>query len=482
MKIDQKTTNISSYLSILMVVLYPCLFVFFLNIERSKIVDILGVVGLFLIIAIFIFFSSRLFLRDLHKAAFITNIILILIQNFAIIEKGITLVLPRLQYWHVLILMICVIGNFGMLLRGVFDKGKFSSINIIFLIVFGGLSLFNAVLAVPKIYRLISEKRGVSDMDIALSTKEDFANVYYFIFDEYGGLDCLERYCGFDNSSFYNSLEKLGFNVSKNSRNSTYQSSVEIPNLLNLDIVNNEHMTHESAVAALEKPYLFRLFKENGYQLNIFHSQISYMPIDVSMSNYTFEEKKGVTEDTLQYYIIQKSLFHPITQPSSGKQISEINNMFRYAAQSSRLQSSNLFTFGYFYFPHLPWFVDEFGNRIPVTESNNWRNSDAYLGQLRYSNTKILEIAEEIISRDPRSIIIIQSDHGYRQPIFLEKEYGEKIDDMDAEIKYMLSILNAVYYKGEKIEIESLSGLDTLRVVINQLFGLELDMLGSRSQ
>lgn len=481
MKFDPLKPYFTTLASTIAIVLYPCLFIYFINIEQSKFADIFGMVGLLLATAALIFIPMFFYFRDFHKAGFFTNIILLLIQNFALIEKGFSSVFPMLYYWHIVLIIIFVAGNLGIITQRVLVRGKALTINSIMLFIFGGLIIINALSVTPKIYRLMTEKSSETDLKIELSNNINDANVYYFIFDEYGGLDNLERYCGYDNSPFYKSLEELGFNVSKNSRNGTYQTTVEIPNLLNLEFVNNEHMTHEVMVEAFEKPYLFRLFSENGYALNIFDSHVPYMPIDDSMSSYQFEVKSGIIEDTLQYYILNKTIYYPFIQQSSGKKISEINNMFQYARESWQLQPKNLLTFGYFYFPHLPWFVDEFGNRINVVDSYNWRNSDAYLGQLKYSNVKIIELVKEIIENDPQSIIILQSDHGYRRPLFLEKEFGETIEDMDAEMKYMLSILNAVYYKGEKLEIESLSGIDTLRTVISHHFGMKLDMIGTGS-
>jgi len=479
MRFNSLKPYLSTLASTIAIVLYPCLFIYFINIEQSKVTDIFGMVGLFLANAVLIFVLAFFWLRDFHKAGILTNIILLLIQNFSLIEKGIASIFPAVYYWHIVLIIIFVAGNLGIITQRVLAREKALKINTILFFIFGGLIVFNALSVTPKIYRLMTEKTGATELQVELSDNINNVNVYYFIFDEYGGLDCLERYCGYDNSPFYQSLEELGFNVSKNSRNGTYQSTVEIPNLLNLDHVNNEYMTHEAMVAALENPYLFRLFSENGYALNVFHSHVPYMPIDDSISDYLFEVNKGVVEDTLQYYILQKTIYYPLTHQSSGKKITEINNMFQYARESWKLQPNNLLTFGYFYFPHLPWFVDEFGNRMNVADAFNWRNSDAYLGQLKYCNTKIIEMVTEIIEKDPQSIIIIQSDHGYRRPVFLEKEYGETIEDMDAEMPYMLNILNAVYYRGEKIEIESLTGLDTLRTVLNHHFDMELDMIGT---
>jgi len=94
-----------------------------------------------------------------------------------------------------------------------------------------------------------------------------------------------------------------------------------------------------------------------------------------------------------------------------------------------------------------------------------------YLGQYIFATEKMREIAELLVENDPNSIIIIQSDHGARASsdpdLFLEIFPLEDVSN----------IFNAVYYKGEKLDIEGLSGVNTLRLVLNKAFTERFDML-----
>jgi len=89
----------------------------------------------------------------------------------------------------------------------------------------------------------------------------------------------------------------------------------------------------------------------------------------------------------------------------------------------------------------------------------------------------MLELATEIIKNDPNSIIILQSDHGYRYPDFLKNLYGIDIYDMDVESLYMRNILNAVYYQGQNIDIDNYSGINTLRTVLNKLLNANFELI-----
>jgi hypothetical protein len=41
----------------------------------------------------------------------------------------------------------------------------------------------------------------------------------------------------------------------------------------------------------------------------------------------------------------------------------------------------------------------------------------------------------------------------------------------------MQNILNCVYYKGEKLDIESMTSINTWRTVLNTYFGTDYEML-----
>ena len=83
---------------------------------------------------------------------------------------------------------------------------------------------------------------------------------------------------------------------------------------------------------------------------------------------------------------------------------------------------------------------------------------------------------DAIIENDPEAVIILQSDHGARYPFHCEMIREEK---RNIEEKYMENILNCVYW-GAEVEaqdIEGLSGVNTLRLVLNIEFGSDFEMI-----
>lgn len=465
-------------ISIIVVVLYPCLFMYFLNADKVVFRDILGPIGLFLLNAFIVYAVAVIILRDAPKAGVITNITMLFILLFSFIEKAFISIFPMLYYWHVVMLLFTIIVLLIIFLKKKVSTAVAFNINTILLVIFSVLIVFNGVNAAPAIIKEIKEASAETDEQIQIGTTEASSNVYYFIFDEYGGLANLERYCGYDNTPFYNELEELGFNVSKNSRNYTFKTNLEIPNLLNLErVLKDENYSNSAKIEAMENPYLFRLFKENGYQLNLISDQ-AFIPTDSTEIDYLYKPASGVNKfETIQTLIINNSVYYPFQMKPADNRISEINEVFQYAQESANIQSEKLFTFGYFATPHLPWVVDENGNSINGTDRTNWQNTDVYLGQLKYTSKKIIDTVQVIIASDPDAIIILQSDHGYRLPTHLQAWYDKPIADVELETKYQCNILNAVYYQGEKVDIESSTGINTLITVVDKHFGLNIKLI-----
>ena len=59
-------------------------------------------------------------------------------------------------------------------------------------------------------------------------------------------------------------------------------------------------------------------------------------------------------------------------------------------------------------------------------------------------------------------------------------EYGDPYDP-ETETIHQQNILNCAYLGGKQLDITGLSGINTLRTVLNRLFDLNYDMLEPRT-
>ncbi len=460
--------------SVIAVVLYPCLFMYFQNAGEASFVDILGVSAAMLAAALALcVVINTLFMKDLPKTTIAVNAGMLLFMNFAYIESALAFVFPNLYYWHVLIIL-----TFIWLLLIAFLKKSGSrslpSVNSILLLVFAVLIVINGATAAPVIANKVKKMNERRAEQIEVQSEPGYyPNIYYFIFDEYGGIDNLKRYCGYDNSPFYERLREIGFNVSEQSRNECDSTYTIIPNLLNLDYVNYGGQTNDQNDIALRKeklksPVINQLLLSYGYKINVLDSS-SFL--DKEQASFTFENGYSGVEGSAAYYILQRTAVYPFYRNSSSAEIQNLLNMVDYAKGSAKFAQSNLFTIGYFPIPHVPWFVDENGNAISGADRMNYYNTDIYLGEVKYGNKLIEDIVLSIIRDDPTCVIILQSDHGFRW-----NRSGPE-EDEETFMFYKRNILNAVYYQGEHLDIEGQTGINTLRMILNGLLGTDLEMI-----
>ena len=134
-------------------------------------------------------------------------------------------------------------------------------------------------------------------------------------------------------------------------------------------------------------------------------------------------------------------------------------------------------TIGYVSCPHPPFVINEEGGAVDYRNTSNWADKSLYLNQLKYVNACMENAVDGILQNDRNAIIIIQSDHGVRYPYHMMECYGTPEYDATIETPYMQNILNCVYYQGKEMDIEGKSGINTLRIVLNEIFMTNYEML-----
>ena len=131
--------------------------------------------------------------------------------------------------------------------------------------------------------------------------------------------------------------------------------------------------------------------------------------------------------------------------------------------------------FCYILSPHVPFTHDEHGNKISTEFRSAWGIPKIYLGHLKYTTKLLMGAIENILENDPDSVIIVQSDHGVRHHTAGEPPHTFIVEETDTR-----SILNAVYFAGEPLDIQGLSAVNTWRLVFNKL-GVDMDLIDDSS-
>ncbi len=452
---------------------FPAFFIFSQNADSVSWQETMLPTAHMLLIAFGVLICAGVIMRSVYKGALWALMFMLAFENFTYIESGLRAIFLVLRYWHVLIIFISLMLFLFLLIKKLCTVDIAKVIVQVVTVTLSFLILINAAMTVPVLLRKVksvSETKAQSADEMeAAETAQILPNIYLFNFDEYSAFDVIEKYYQYDNSGFARFLESKKFNISYSSTNPLSISSPDtIPsttsiwaNLLNLDYISSIKDSADVLQHLRNNGTMYPLLREHGYI-------VVGMCIDnefVGLSDEgTQRASTAVTlsGDTLYDLLMKNTALYPFIQLSHNETAQEILNWFQSFSEPSNFRASNQFTMARINFPHVPYLFDANGNRVRETELNNWDDKQYYRGQYIFATKCIETMMNQIIIRDPNSVIILQSDHSMRFVDF-------RIPRTD-----QAKILNAVYFRGESLDIEGLSGLNTILTVLNRVLGLNM--------
>ena len=126
---------------------------------------------------------------------------------------------------------------------------------------------------------------------------------------------------------------------------------------------------------------------------------------------------------------------------------------------------------GHIRLPHYPYVYNQNGEHVYDIDPTN---KNAYLEQLIFADKKTLELVDSIQNRSAESVIIIMSDHGFRQ--YINWEEPEKEDFIRG-----FNTISAFYFPGKTNSIPSeVSAVNTFRIFFNTYFDTNYEILEDR--
>lgn len=451
---------------------FPALFMYFQNADESYFSEILKPLFIFVSLGLIFFLIFLIVSKNTFKAAAITSLFMIVILNYALLEKVVRFIIPSLRYWHIVLISIFIFAHIVWFICKKIPIDIINTVTRVICMVFCGLILFNLFMAAPTIVKKISiEKDMKKQNQIEQKTNEnlDLPNIYFIILDEYSSIDFMKKYYDYDNTAFAQYLEGLGFNISYTSHNESIQTTTVTTNLVNFDYVVHDGTSSSEKKALRTNNKLFKYLTEKGYTIKGIGSSEPYglenAALDTSNSNST-----TITGETISDLLFRNTVIGPFYTVSRIEDVRIILSAFSYLHDTNNFSNSGDFTICHLISPHVPFYFDRHGN-VYDNPSIDWTNKKYYLEQYIFITNKVIETVDSITKHNPDSIIIIQSDHGARantDPELTTKLFSYN----DAS-----NVFNAVYYKGEKFDIEGLSGVNTIRLLLNIAFGENFDML-----
>lgn len=313
-------------------------------------------------------------------------------------------------------------------------------------------------------------------------------DIYFLIFDGYTNTKTLKKEFDYDNHEIEKQLEKKDFFIARHSKSNYNFTHMSLSSELNLDYLLNLNNTHQFYTKDFLQSYytvyhneLAGILKKQGYTINNYSNfamQDAPVKITPHLTELTYRSVLGQTffnklNRDIGWHLAR---FYPKNKVSKAKEkkidddikrISEVFNGVIEAAKRPPLKPQ--FLYGHFLMPHETFYFDSSGNRLSkLFTAQTLVNKKNYRNQLVYTNKFLMAPLVDSIFKYARRpfIVIIQSDHGYRS-----YEAG----------KVHLEFENfcAFYFpdKDYSLVSDSISSVNTFRVVLNKYFNQHLPLL-----
>lgn len=318
-------------------------------------------------------------------------------------------------------------------------------------------------------------------------------DIFFIVFDEYASSRSLQQYFGFDNRQMDSSFQRNNYYIAKNAKSNYNSTPLSIGSTLNLQYFNvplENTATHAINMLqgwySLKKSWLPNMLGQSGYAIQNFGlCDLSKYPVHTSRY-FTDYERNSLYYETLWGRVYRDILWNlgklnlsflskMQQQQSEHRQITFIErNKQNWQSILHELKTQNdqpKFVFGHIMMPHPPFYFNRNGNKTNISSHiyDNRNNEGPYLEQLIYTNTWIDSIVNATNCNFSRPrVVIVEGDHGYRElpykPELREKQFMN---------------LNTYYFSDKDYSMlyDSISPVNTFRVVLNKYFNTKLPLL-----
>ena len=446
---------------------------------------------------------TYLLYRKLEKAAIATSFFLYFFYSYgyfvtpiAIANNGISFSLRKQLpiAWAIILLAALIILAFYKEIKPVQTK-FFNIIALTFLFLTSANIVIFAIGNFDKKQNLL--KQETTDIPkLAKDKTQSQPDIYYLILDGYGRKDTLNEIYNFDNGLFIDYLRNHGFFVAENSAANYCQTYLSLSSSLNftyLDTIAGKYADTNNVdplIELIENNRVFRILKSAGYKTVSIAS--GYSGTNLEETDFHFKANLLDTEfyrvliDTTFLSALRLKLFNSsLIQIKAHRQ--RIKNAFDVLPRIKQKISSPFITFSHLLCPHPPFVFNADGSPAEETryfslnDGNHWRDEkskylEGYKNQLKYINSKLIKLVNELLTNKGNKIIILQSDHGP----------GSQLNWGSAEktnMKERLPCFYAVYFPDKDYSAlnNRISPVNTFRIIFNKYFKTDYPVLENRS-
>ena len=321
-------------------------------------------------------------------------------------------------------------------------------------------------------------------------------DIYVIILDGYGRQDVLETIYDYDNSEFIGELEKRGFYVPSNNHSNYVQTTYAMASLWNFEYLQPwipPADYRQYLIQPIQNNRAFQLLDEIGYTTVSFEGTVGYTQIDqadVLLSDFLPINK-------FEALLLMDSPFEPISNifdlkmplPTHRTRQSTILYKLDTLKEIPTSIPSPKIVYDHILLPHPPFEFDRNGNILPQEQPYKmWDDSETaggeyeyqkgYREQIIFANRKILEALDAVLAKsETPPIILVMGDHGPASMFHFDI-------DSPGCLWERTSNLYALLLPGHQHDgtvYETITPVNTFRVIFNTYFGTELPLLEDRT-
>jgi hypothetical protein len=315
-------------------------------------------------------------------------------------------------------------------------------------------------------------------------------DVYYIILDAYARDDILLNDHNFDNTPFLQGLENLGFYIARCSQSNYSQTQISLASSLNLDYLPalsdqfspantsrlgvDELIEHSSVRQAFEELGYTSIAFETGFKYtqwedaDIYYSPAAGLVEQAQISGGLNDFEAMLLRNSVALLLTDSASLLPNflqAEFSNPRRIHRERILYdlEQLAQIPELPGPKL-VFAHMVIPHPPYV---FGPNGEFTDYD-LEAKKGYIDQIRYLNSRLLPLMEEIIAKsEVEPVIILQGDHGA----------------IHSPPSRRLAILNAYHFPqgGASNLYPQVTPVNTFRVLLNTYFGGQYPILEDAS-
>ncbi len=426
----------------------------------------------------------RLLLRDWHRAAFLSTLLMALFFSYGHAYNLLIEQFPKINLtpWTLSSGGVLAVLAVWWVTR---PKAAFASSAWGFNVI--ALGLVIAALAGTN-FGPAPKRKGALPADNApvepgLVKPQDPPDVYYFILDSYARQDLLQEAYGFDNSGFIQALQQRGFYVAGCGQSNYGRTELSLASSLNMSYLQG--LDHEFTPDNIDRTTLWDSLKHSaaranfeslGYKIVNFANGFAWMELTDAdeflspppLSSGMTEFEGLYLQTTLARRLQDLGWLDPdaiMAQNYRDRFEFDFNSMNQLAADPAP-------TFAYIHVlaPHPPFVFGPHGE--PTNPDDYWNEqriypsdlyAKGYTNELPYLNQRILDAVDILIKNSPTPpVIILQGDHGpWVQPN-----------------PQHFMIFNAYYLPGHTDQLyPTITPVNTFRLVFDAYFGGKYDML-----